>query len=235
MTVEIRTGVSRINIGVIAGVAGFLVPTASNLLVPIWSLPSTSASGAKVARFVLDHQAAFRGTLVLDVVGVTLWMVFGGAVWLRLRRASGSDTLATSLFGVAFTGMILLLMAGFTTALVLAYRVPSPATANLLYDMTFGLLAMSGMPAIVALTAYASVVLATKRLPRRTAELAILTATGHVLLLASLVTPRGVLSLEGPLITAMPALLFAWILTTALTLRRPDWVTRPASRSHYIA
>jgi hypothetical protein len=187
--VERRTGVGGINVGVIAGVAGFPIPTASNLLVPIWSMPSTSASGAKVARFVLDHQAAFRGTLVLDVVGVTLWMVFGGAVWLRLRRASGSDTLATSLFGVAFTGMILLLMAGFTTALVLAYRVPKPATANLLYDMTFGLLAMSGMPAIVALTAYASVVLATKRLPRRTAELAILTATGHVLLLASLPLP----------------------------------------------
>jgi hypothetical protein len=121
-----------------------------------------------------------------------------------------------------------LLMAGFTCALVLAYRVTDPAIAHLLYDMTFGLLAMSGMPAIVALTAYAAVALTTKRLPRRTAELAILTAAAHLLLLASLVTPRGLLSLEGPLITAMPALLFAWILTTALTLRRPDWLSPPS-------
>ncbi|MGI8679598.1 MAG: hypothetical protein ACR2LX_13125 [Jatrophihabitans sp.] len=224
MTMASRTDIRRINVGVIAGVAGFLIPTASNLLVPIWQMPSTSASGSQVARFVIDHQAALRGAVVLDTVGVTLWMVFGGAVWLRLRRASASDTLATSLFGVAFSGMVLLLMAGFTSCFVLAYRVPDAATARVLYDMTFALLAMSGMPAILALGAYTSVALTTKRLPRRTAELAILTAAAHLLLLASLVTPRGLLSLEGPLITAMPALLFAWILTTALTLRRPDWI-----------
>lgn len=224
MTTVSRTGIGRMNVGVIAGVAGVLLPTLSNLLVPIWQMPTTSASGARVAQFVLEHQGALRATLVLDVIGVTLWMVFGGAVWLRLRRACGADTLATSLFGVSFTGMALLLMTGFTCSLVLAYRVPDPATARVLYDMTFGLLAMSGMPVIIALSAYATVALATKRLPQRTAELAILTAGAHVLLLASLVTPRGVLSLEGPLITVTPALLFAWILTTALTLGRPDWI-----------
>lgn len=224
MTEATRTEVRRMNVGVIAGVSGFLIPMASNLLVPIWQFPATSASGRHVAHFVIDHQAALRAVAVLDTVGVTLWMIFGGAVWLRLRRASGCDTLATSLFGVAFGGVVLLLLTGFTIFFVLAYRVPDPATARVLYDMTFALLAMSGMPTIVALTAYAAVVLTTKRLPRRTAELAILTAAAHVLVIASLVTPRGILSLEGPLITAMPALLFAWILTTALTLRRPDWI-----------
>jgi hypothetical protein len=223
MTVASRTDIRRINVGVIAGVLGFLLPMASNLLVPIWQMPSTSAPGPEVARFVIDHQAALRATLVLDTVGVTLWMVFGGAVWLRLRRVSASDTLATSLFGVAFNGMVLLLMAGFTSSFVLSYRAPDPATARLLYDLTFALLAMSGMPAIVALGAYAAVVFTTKRLPRRTGDFAILTAAVHVLLLVSLVTPLGILSLEGPLITVAPALLFAWILTTALTLRRPDW------------
>lgn len=219
-----RTDSRQINVGMIAGITGIVIATASNLLVPIWSMPSTSASGAHVARFVLDHQVAFRATLALDVVGVTLWMVFGGAVWLRLRRACTSDTLATSLFGVAFTGMVLLLMAGFTCALVLAYRVTDPAIAHVLYDMAFGLLAMSGMPAIIALTAFAFVAFTTKRLASRTAQLAVLTAAAHLLLLASLLIPRGVLSLEGPLITAVPALLFAWILSTALSLRRPDWI-----------
>ena len=166
------------------------MPTTSNLLVPIWEMPTTSASGAEVARYFAQHQAALRGTLVLDTIGVTLWMVFGGAVWLRLRRASASDTLATSLFGVAFTAMGVLLMTGFTCAFVLAYRAPDAVTARVLYDLTFGLLAMSGMPAIIALIAYAAVALSTKRLPRRTAELAILTAAVHVLLLVSLVTPR---------------------------------------------
>lgn len=221
MTVASRTGIRRIDVGVLAGVLGFLLPIASNLLVPIWQMPSTSAAGPEVARFAVDHQAGLRGTLLLDTVGVTLWMVFGGAVWLRLRRASASDTLATSLFGVAFSGMVLLLLAGFTSAFVLAYRAPDPATAQLLYDLTFALLAMSGMPAVVALGAYATVGYTTKRLPRPTGDFAILTAAAHALLLVSLVTPRGVLSLEGVLITVAPALLFGWILTTALTLRRP--------------
>jgi hypothetical protein len=221
MTVVSRTGVRRINAGVLAGVSGFLFPMAGNLLVPIWQLPSTSATGPEVARFAVDHQAGLRGTLLLDTVGVTLWMVFGGAVWLRLRRASAADTLATSLFGVAFIGMVLLLLAGFTSAFVLAYRAPDPATARLLYDLTFALLAMSGTPAVVALGAYAAVAYTTKRLPRRTGDLAVLTAVAHALLLVSLVTPQGILSLEGPLIAVAPALLFVWILTTALTLRRP--------------
>src|SRR4051812_31769145 len=103
MPTATRSDLRRMNVGVIAGVVGFLIPAASNLLVPIWRVPSTSASGSEVARFVIDHQTALRGTVVLDTIGVTLWMVFGGAVWLRLRRASGSDTLATSLFGVAFS------------------------------------------------------------------------------------------------------------------------------------
>jgi len=188
-----RTGSRRANVGVISGVTGIAIATASNLLVPIWSMPSTSASGARVARFVLDHDVAFRATLALDVVSVTLWMVFGGAVWLRLRRASTSDTLATSLFGVAFMAMIVLLMTGFTCALVLAYRATDPAIAHVLYDLAFGLLAMSGMPAIIALTAYAFVALTTTRLPARTAQLAIVTAVAHLLLLASLVIPRVVL------------------------------------------
>jgi hypothetical protein len=219
----------RRQLGAIAGIAGFLIPAASNAIIPIWRMPSTSASGSQVAAYVLDHHATFRAVLVLDTIGVTLWMVFGGAVWLRLRRASGTDTLATSLFGIAFAAMVTLLMTGFTIAFVLAYRAPDPTTARVLYDLAFALLAMSGMPAATALTAYAAVALTNTHLPRRTGHLAAIAAAAHVFLIVSLVTPSGLLSLEGPSITVVPAFLFAWILSTALTLRRPDWVSTTAN------
>jgi hypothetical protein len=218
----------RFNVGSLAGVLGFLIPAASNALIPIWQFPGTSASGTRVAGFVTQHQDALRGVAVLDTLGVTLWMVFGAAVWIRLRRSSGVDTLATTVFGVAFGGMVVLLWTGFTVFFVLVYRLPDPTTARVLYDLTFALLAMSGMPTAIALTAYAAVVLPSTHLPRHTAGLAIFTAAAHVLLLLSLVTPHGPLSLEGPLITVMPGLLFAWILTVALTLGRPDWI-KPAA------
>lgn len=224
-----RTDRPRRNVGAIAGIAGFLIPTASNAILPIWRMPSTSTSSAHVAAYVLHHQAGLRAVLVLDMIGVTLWMVFGGAVWLRLRRAARADTLATSLFGVAFGAMVTLLMTGFTVAFVLAYRLPDPTTARVLYDLAFALLATSGMPAAIALTAYAAVALTNSHLPRPTGHFAAIAAAAHVLLLATVVIPRGVLSLEGPSITIAPALLFAWILTTALTLRRPDWISPTAS------
>jgi hypothetical protein len=212
----------RLTVGAIAGIVGVLIPTVSNAIIPIWRMPSTSASGAHVAAYVLDHQAAFRAVLVLDTIGVTLWMVFGGAVWLRLRRASGTDTLATSLFGVAFAAMATVLITGFTVAFVLAYRTPDPTTARVLYDLAFALLAMSGMPAAIALTAYAAVAVTNAHLPRSTGHIAATAAAAHVLLLVTLVTPTGVLSLEGPSITVVPAFLFVWIFGTALTLRRSD-------------
>jgi hypothetical protein len=82
--------------------------------------------------------------------------------------------------------MITLLMTGFTVAFVLAYRPPDPTTARVLYDLAFALLATSGTPAAVALTAYASVAFTNSHLPRRTGHLAAVAAAAYVLLLATL-------------------------------------------------
>jgi hypothetical protein len=92
--------------------------------------------------------------------------------------------------------MITLLMTGFTVAFVLAYRPPDPTTARVLYDLALALLATSGTPAAVALTAYASVAFTNSHLPRRAGHLAAVAAAAHVLLLATFVIRRGVLALE---------------------------------------
>src|SRR5205085_818682 len=52
--------------------------------------------------------------------------------------------------------------------LVLTYRSPAPSDARLLYDASFGLLAMSAAPTVVALGAYSALVFRTRELPRAT-------------------------------------------------------------------
>jgi hypothetical protein len=94
-------------------------------------------------------------------------------------------------------------------------------THQLLYDFTFGLLAMSGVPTAVALASFAIAVYVYQMLPRSTAHLAILAAAGHLLLLAAFIAHDGPFSLQGFAITGgIPILLFAWILRTALAMSR---------------
>jgi hypothetical protein len=57
-------------------------------------------------------------------------------------------------------------------------------------------------------------------LPRYTAHLAVAAAAAHPLLLAAFIAHDGPLSLQGFSITGMPALLFSWILATALAMPR---------------
>jgi hypothetical protein len=57
-------------------------------------------------------------------------------------------------------------------------------------------------------------------LPRYTAHLAVAGAAIHPLLLAAFIVHDGPLSLQGFSITGMPAVLFAWILGTALAMPR---------------
>jgi hypothetical protein len=101
--------------------------------------------------------------------GCSLWFVFGAGVWLRLRRASGPDSLASACFAFGFVGFVVLLLAGFTAFFVLAYRDADVGDPRLLYDLTFGLLAMSGAPTAIALGSYAAAVFRSTVLPRWTA------------------------------------------------------------------
>ena len=88
------------------------------------------------------------------------------------------------------------------------------------YDLTFGLRAMSGTPRAVSLVSFAVAVYAHRMLPRFTAHLSVAAAAAHLLLLAGFIVHNGPLSLEGFSITGIPALLWAWILATALAMPR---------------
>jgi hypothetical protein len=79
---------------------------------------------------------------------------------------------------------------------------------------------MSGMPTVVALASFAVAVYVHRILPRFTAHLAVAAAAAHLLLLAAFIAHDGPLSLEGFSITGIPALLWAWILATALAMPR---------------
>jgi hypothetical protein len=105
---------------------------------------------------------------------------------------------------------------------VLLYREADVSDPRLLYDLAFGLLAMSGAPTAVALGSYAALVYRAGYLPRWTALLALVGATAHVVLLASFVVTDGFFSLEGQVITAIPATLFMWIIGTGIAMLATD-------------
>lgn len=202
-----------------AGVLGIAIPTVGLVAYPIWSFPGTNAGGAAIVAFVTDHQDRLKLMMAFYTVGVTLWLAFGAAVSVVLRDRLGTSVLPV-LFAAGSIGYVTLLLAGFTAFDVMVYRPPSAHEAQLLYDLAFGLLAMSGMPTALALGAFAIAAYTSNGLvPRATAHLAAVAAAAHVLLLLSFVTPDGPLSLEGFSITGIPALLWAWILVTALTLQ----------------
>ncbi|OBK20127.1 hypothetical protein A5636_16770 [Mycobacterium asiaticum] len=206
-----------------AGTVGFILPAATLVVYPIWSFPGTERSGAEVALWATTHHDRLVVTMLLNTAGVTLWLIFGAAVWAYLCDRLPSRSPLPKCFGAGFAGCVILLLNGFTAFDLLLYRNRNADTSALLYDLTFGLLAMSGMPTVVALGSFAVAVYRYRVLPRYSAHLAFVAAAVHPLLLAAFIVHAGPLSLEGFSITGMPALLFAWILGTALAMpRRPD-------------
>jgi hypothetical protein len=204
------------------GVFGILIPTMGVAIYPIWLFPGTTTSGWDIASWAVRHHGRLVVMMLLYTVGVTLWLAFGAAVWSYLRGRLGPESMLATGFGAGLVGYITLLLAGFTAFDLLLYRPPDGLSARLLYDLTFGLLAMSGMPTAVSLSFFAAAVYRGGMLPRFTAHLAVAGAAAHVLLLAAFITHRGPLSLEGFSITGIPAFLWAWILVTALAMPRND-------------
>jgi hypothetical protein len=166
--------------------------------------------------------------MLLNTVGVTLWLIFGAALWAYLRDRLPTRSTLPTCFAAGLIGCVTLLLSGFTAFDLLLYRQHSAETSTLLYDLTFGLLAMSGMPTVVALGSFAVAVYIHRVLPRYTAHLAIAGAVIHPLLLAAFIVHDGPLSLQGFSITGMPAFLFAWILGTALAMPRKTQPILPA-------
>ncbi|HEX8648686.1 MAG TPA: hypothetical protein VF715_17455, partial [Thermoleophilaceae bacterium] len=185
-----------------AGVVGCALGLAGSLVVDILNSPATTASAAEIVESIQSDRAALLAGMLLNTAGVSLWSVFGAGVWLRIRRASGAESLASACFAFGVVGFVTLILAGFTCFFVLVYRDAGVADPRLLYDLTFGLLAMSGAPTAIALASYAALVFRSAVLPRWTAWLAVAGAVTHVALLASFLVSEGFFSLHGQVISA---------------------------------
>ena len=203
-----------------AGVMGVLFGAVGGLLPNMLDFPATGAPAAEIMEFTNSHRTELLVAMLFNSSAVTLWLVFGAGVWLRLHETIGGERLTSACFVFGFIAFEALLFAGFVPAFLLAYRAPEVSEPRLLYDAAFGLLAMSGAPTAVALGAYAAFVLRTRQLPRWTAELALLGAAAHILLFASFLVKDGFFSLQGEVIVAIPATLFVWIFGTGIALMR---------------
>lgn len=203
-----------------AGVVGVSLGSVGALVDQMWRFPATQSTSAEIAAFVNGHRTALLVAMFLNTAAVLLWLAFGAGVWLRLRDATGAENYLSACFALGLVGLVILLFAGFTPFLVLTYRAPDPSDARLLYDASFGLLAMSGAPTVLAMGSYAARVLRTGALPRTTAILAAVCAAAHVALFASFVVREGFFSLEGPVIMAIPGTLFLWIVATSIAILR---------------
>lgn len=214
----------------LAGLAGILstaLGVAGVIVDEMWTLPGTTATAGELAGFVDTHRSALLIALILTTIGVSLWLVFGVGVWLSMRATASDEGFLAACFLAGLVSFVTLLFAGFTSCLVLVYRAPAASDPRLLYDLAFGLLAMSGVPTALALCAYAAQVFRDGRLPGWTAWVAVAAALTNLALLASLVIRSGFFSLEGGVIIAIPATLFVWIIGMSVTMMRTDQSAAP--------
>ena len=123
-----------------------VVPAIGLVVRPIWNFPTTSASGTQIADFAVDHRRVLQVMMLLYTVGVVLWLVFGAAVWAGIKSAVDVDSVLPTCFAAGLIGFVTLLLSGFTAFDVLLYRPVGAAESHILYDLAFGLLAMSGLP-----------------------------------------------------------------------------------------
>jgi hypothetical protein len=204
----------------LAGVLSIALGVAGLLVDQMWTFPGTGATAGEIAGFVGAHRSALLAAMILSTAAVGLWLVFGVGVWLRLRETTSSESVLSACFLVGLVSFVTLLFAGFTSFFVLVYRAHEPSDPRLLYDLGFGLLAMSGVPTALALGSYAAQVFRGGSLPRWTAWVAVVAALAHLVLLASLLITTGFFSLAGGVTIAIPATLFAWITGTSIVLLR---------------
>jgi hypothetical protein len=201
-----------------AGVASIAFGIGGYIVDQMWTFPGSGATATQIASFVGAHRSALLLAMVLNTTAVALWLLFGVGVWLRLREMASGESFLSTCFLVGFVSFVMLLLAGFTCLYLLAYRAPESSDPRLLYDLAWGLLAMSGVPTALALGAYAVQVFRDRRLPGWTAWLAAVAALAHLALIASFVVRTGFFSLEGWVTTAIPATLFAWIMGTSIAM-----------------
>jgi hypothetical protein len=204
------------------GVASFVAIIGAALVAPpLWEAPSSGASPAAIAAYVTGERGRLLASLPVYAVGLGLFLCFTAGLASLLRPAEPAPAMRTAAFAFGAVTLTALILAAFGLGAVNAYRPQPPALARALYDLTFAVLAVSGIPTAVCLGAYANLVSRSECLPAWTAWLAVLGALAHLLIVGSTLFRGGFLSLEGGVVVAVPATFFAWILLTGLVLLSP--------------
>jgi hypothetical protein len=207
----------------LSGVASFtLIIVAALVGPPLWDGPGTNASAGDLAAYLRQNDARTIASLFIYSLGMGLFLCFTAGLWSWLRQTEPAPQPLSAVFAFGAVALAVLIFAAFATAGVMAYRAYEPELAGLLADVTFALLALSGIPTAVCLGAYAALVLRNRCLPAWTGWLAVLGALTHVFIAASFMSHGDFLSLEGSVIVWVPATFFAWILAVGVVLLRAE-------------
>lgn len=203
----------------LAGLGSFaLIVVAALVAPPLWNAPGEKASATHVAAYLQANHGRTIASLFIFSLAMGLFLCFGAGLWSWLRQFEPAPQPLSAIFAFGVVALIVLILAAFASAAVMSYRPQQPTLAVTLSDLTFGLLALSGIPTAVCLAAYAALVLRYRFLAGWTGWLAILAVDMHVLIAASFMAHGSFLSLEGAVIAVVPATFFAWILATSLVL-----------------
>ena len=211
------------------GLAAFGLIVGGGLIQPLWLFPGTDSSGREIAAYIGEHRTGSIASVFVFGLGMAGFLAFSAALWAWVRRRPGVPDPLAAIFVLAAASLCTVVFAGFAVFLALAYRAPSVTAARELYDVTFGLLAISGLPTALALGAYAAIVLKARPLPVWSAWVAVIGAGAHVLIAASFFFETGFLSLEGGVIVAIPVTMFLWLLAASVCVFTAPAEPRPAA------
>lgn len=209
-------GVRRLT--ALAGIGVFLLVGAGFVVAPVWEAPGSTSTAVRVSEYFRQSRAPLLVSLSLYSLAMGLFLCF--AAGLRDLLGESPPGAATRAFAFGAVSLTTLVLAGFTPLSVLAYRPTDLAVVHPFYDLGFGLLALSGIPTVVCLFAYAVIVVRSAALPAWTAWLAIAGAIAHLAVAGSFLRTEGFFSLEGAVITVVPFTLFLWVLGVSIGLLR---------------
>ncbi|MDQ3954252.1 MAG: hypothetical protein M3285_01705 [Actinomycetota bacterium] len=205
----------------LAGLTSFaLIILATFVAPPLWDAPTTTATANEVAEFGFPHRGRILMSFFIYSIAMGFFLWFGAGLWAWFRRWEAEPSPMPAVFAIGVVVAATHILAAFAPGALSVYRPPAAATAGLLFDLTFAILALSGIPTAVFLAAYATLVLRGAPLPKWTAWLAIVGVVAHVVIAGSFFPRSGFFSLEGGVIVWVPATLFAWILAASVALLR---------------
>jgi hypothetical protein len=206
-----------------------LIVCATFVAPPFWDAPTTTGTAQDLADFAFPHRARILAAFFLFGIAMGLFLWFAAGLWSWLRQWESEPRPLSAVFGFGAVALTTLILAAFGPGSLALYRPPAPVTAGLLFDLTFALLAMSGIPTAICLGAYALLVWRGAPLPKWTAWVALVGAGAHLVIPGSFFARSGFFSLEGDVIVWVPATLFAWILAASVALLRAQRPRRSKS------